>query len=449
MNLQECIAYALEHNLQVKRSKLEAELAAQDVLQAKGQVLPDLNGFANHVYNFGQRIDPFTNQFAQTRVQSNNFNLSSNLTLFSGLQNFNAIKQAQYSAMAGRLSIEDQKLNVSLNVALAYLQIIQNAELLRMAQSQRNAINQQVDQIQKLVKAGSRPEGDLFDVQAQLASEENNVVNAENNLNLAYLQLRQLMQYQEEDDFEVAIPEVSIPKQARVTSSPDYIYETASGQLPAIKSAEWRLKSAEKGVSLAKGRISPSLALGGSIGTGYSESRTEAVGQQINGNREIGFVEGTNQAVLVPDVEPVLQRVSFSNQLEDNVNRSFGFTLQVPLFNGFQTATAISRAKIQSDIAENNLEQTKNQIRQDIEQAHADATAALKNYRASEKGIESFRTAYEYAEKRFEVGLINAVDFNNARNNLLRAESQLIQAKYNYIFRMKILDFYLGNSIEL
>ena len=447
--LDRCIAYALEHNLQIEQSRLQAEINQQDVLQAKGQVLPTLNGFANHVYNFGQRIDPFTNQFAQTRVQSNNFNLSSNLTLFSGLQNFNAIKQAEFSAMAGRYNVEDQKNNVSLNVALAYLQILQNTELLRVAESQKNVISQQTTQLEKFVNAGTRPAGDLFEIQAQLANEEANVVNAENNLNLAYLQLRQLMQYEGESDFLVALPEVVIRENTTVSLSPNVVYETAQTTLPSIKSAEYQSLSASRGVNLARGRISPSLTLGGSVGTGYSESRREVIGQEFVGNQPVGFVEGSNETVLVPNFETNTQRVAFNDQLEENVNRSVGLTLQVPIFNGFNTATAINRAKIQSEIAETNLQLTKNQVRQDIEQAHADAVAALKNYRATEKSIESFQTAFDYAQKRFKVGAINAVEFNTAKNNLNQAESRLIQAKYNFLFRMKILDFYMGNPIQL
>lgn len=447
--LERCIEYGLENNLQVQQAQLQAEIGEQDLLQAKGQVLPNLNGFANHVYNFGQRIDPFTNQFAESRVQSNNFNLSSELTLFSGLKNYHSIKQAQSSALAGKYSADDQKNTISLNIALAYLQILQNNELLRIANGQRDVIAQQEKQLQKFVEAGTRPAGDLFEIQAQLANEEVNVVNAENNLSIAYLQLRQLMQYNEEEEFEIYIPELSIDGETRLTLTPNVVYETAENVLPSIKSAELREQSAAYGVKVAKGNISPTLSLGGSIGTGYSESRTAIVGQEFAGNQVVGFVEGTNQNVLRPSFNTVIEEVNFNDQLEDNVNRSIGFTLQVPIFNRLSTATAINRAKIQHEIAESNVELAKNQVRQDIQQAYADALAALKNYRATEKSIQSFQTAFEYAQKRFNVGTINGVEFNTAKNNLNQAESRLVQAKYNYIFRTKVLDFYMGNPIQL
>ncbi len=448
-DLEQCIQYALDNNLQIRQSELQAQLSEEDLLLAKGQVLPTLNGFGNHIYNIGQTIDPYTNTFAQNQVQSNNFSLSTGLNLFAGLQNYNAIKQAQTNVMASREDVADQKNNVSLNVALAYLQILQNEELFNIAKEQRDIIASQVTQTEKLVRVGSAADGDLFDIQAQLANEDASVITAENNLKLAYLQLKQLLQLDASTPFQIKIPNVIVDESARVSLMPETVYQQAEATLPSIKGAEYRLRSSERGISLARGRISPVLAFTGAIGTGYSENQTSITNVSFAGNSAVGFVEGTNATVYSPTYDYEYEKVGFFDQLDNNLNKSFGFTLQIPLFNGFSTHTAINKAKIQNEIAAVNLEVTKNQVKQDIEQAYADARAALNTYRATEKSVQSFQTAFDYAQKRFGVGMINAVEFNTAKNNLNRAQSELVRAKYTFVFRMKILDFYMGNPIQL
>ena len=446
--LEQCVNYAVENNITIKQSELQAQLSEQNVVGAKGSALPTLNGFATHGYNFGQRIDPFTNQFAETRVQSNNFQLSSNWVLFGGLQNYNSIRRSELEVMAAKYDVESTKNDISLQVALAYLRILQNDELLKVAEFQQDIIRQQVDRTERLVKAGSVPAGDLLQIQAQLANEEANVVNAQNQVDLAYLSLKQILQLDASADFEVVQPQVEVAVNAKMINSSTTIYANAEETLPAIKGAEIRVESTEKGIKVAQGSVSPRLSLNGSIGTGFSDLQTVGVGNAVEvGTRAIGFTENTMETVLTPVFDQDRQTKAFNDQLQDNFNQNITVTLNIPIFNGFQNANAISRSKIQNEIAKTTLLQVQNGVKQDIEQAYADAKAALRNYRATEKSLNSLQTAYDYAQKRFEVGMINAVDFNTAKNNLTQAQSNLVRSKYTYVFTMKILDFYMGNPI--
>lgn len=448
--LETCIQYALENNLQVKQSELNVQLSKANLTQSKGQFLPSVNASATHFYNFGRAIDPFTNQFAEDWVRSNNMNVRADWTLFNGMRNINGYKQSQYDMLANEYALESMEYDISLSITQAYLQILFNEENLRVTLSQLEQTRQQVDRTQKLVDAGGAPRGDLLDIQAQFANEELNRIDQENQLNLSYLSLKQLLQLPGNADLAVYRPSNLDTTSLRLPQSPAGIIESAYTNYPSIKSAEYSVLSAERGVAVAKSGVSPSLSLTGSIGTGYSGNNKILSDFEQGPDRPIGFVEGTNQTVFEPTFSPTSSEVtSFGDQVEDNFNRSIGFTLQVPIFNQFSTHTSISRAKIQREIANTQLEQEKQTVRQNIEQSYADALAAFKRYQSTQKSLESLQLAFDYAEKRFDVGVINAVDYNAAKNNLTRAQADLIRAKYEYIFRLKILDFYQGNPIKL
>ncbi len=446
--LKECIDYALEHNIQIKQQYLNLELSKGNLLQSKMALLPNINGSANQVYNYGKTIDMFTNTFATEKVQSNNFYLSSGITLFNGFQLLNTIKQNQYDAMSSAYSLDKFENDISLNIATAYLQILYNQELLEISKNQLEITTQQVERTKKLVDAGTLAKGSLLTMQSQAAGEELQLVSAQNQLDLSYLTLIQLIDLDSPKDFTIEKPIIEMAPDVSFLTEPIQIYEKSLTILPEIKSAELKVKSAYTGLSLARGRISPSLSLRGSIGTGYSGASTRYNGFTTNGQDIIGY---TSESIPVPVVKPHIdyniEKIPFNDQINDNINKSIGIYLTIPIFNNFQVKNTISASKINLKNAEYNLDLTKNNLNKSIYQAYADAKAALKKYYATLKAVEAMEESFKYTQQKFDVGMVNSIDYNDAKNKLVKAKSDLLQAKYEYVFRIKILDFYQGKPL--
>lgn len=448
-SLQKCVEYALENNLDVQQAALNMQNSQTNVMQAKGQFAPSVNASAYYGFNFGQRIDPFTNTFAQSTVGTGNFNLSANWTIFSGLQNLNNFTQSQYDYKSAEFAHKNAEYLTGLGVTTSFLQILFNVEALKVAENQLVVTRQQVERTKKLVDAGSAPQGSLYDIEAQAAREELAVVDADNQLILSYLALKQLLRLPGDFDMEIVIPTQFDTTALGLPTSLDAVIQTAYDSYPSIKSNEFAVLSAEKQVKLNNGRLIPTLTLSGSVGTGYSGNAVNNTGVEITGTQPIGFVETSLETVLSPTYKTLTERQSFGDQVSNNFNQSLGMSLSIPIFNRLSNRANINRAKVNVEIANNNLEREKQKVRQDIESAYADATAAFKRYRSTEKGLISLQEAFDYAQKRFDVGMINAVDYNLAKTNLAKAQSDLVRAKYEYIFRMKILDFYQGIPITL
>jgi outer membrane protein len=444
--LQQCIEHAMKNNLQVRIAILNNELNQANLKQSRANVLPNLNFGANNTYNFGKTIDRFTNQFANTRVQSINLGLQTQWNLFNGLQNYHTIKQNEINLMTGKYDIDRTKNDVSLNIANAFLQIVLARELVNITQNQVNTTNTQLTRIKKLVDAGALPKFNQYDVESQLSSEELNVVNAQNQLNIANLNLALLLNLNPEE-FSISKPEVPNPNDLPLNFTAQQIYASALSNQPIIKSAENQVLSAEKGVKIAKSAVSPSLVFSGSLGTGYS-----GLAQQIAGYDStiatIGYT-AVGDKVYSLFVNPVLEKSPYGTQFKDNFNRSLGLTLNIPLFNNLQTHTAITRSKINVESARLQLLQAKLDLQRTILQAYTDANGALKKFNATEKSVIALKESFKYVEQRYNVGAANSVDYNTQKNNVTNAEAQLLQAKYEYIFKAKVLDFYLGKAIVL
>ena len=424
-SLEDCVNYALENNIQVQQIELNQKLTEQDLKSSYYNTLPTVNASASHTYNFGQTIDPFTNQFANSQVRSNSFSIFSNFTIFNGFNNVNTIKRNQAQFESAKFDLEKMKNDISLNIANSYLTILFNEELLKNAENQLRVTQQQIDRIDKQVKAGALPEGALKDIEAQYASEELQLINAQNQLRVSKLNLAQLLRLESSESFEVSSPNLDNFQGVSELISPGALYLTALETMPEIKSAEYSLYAAEKSTDIARSAYYPTLTMNGSIGTGYSGA-----------NRR--FNPSTNE----------IEEVPFSDQLEQNENKSIGFRLSIPIFNGLSGRINVQRAKLRASSASLDLENTKLQLRQNIESAHNDAVAALKRYKAAEKSVSALETSFSYTQERFNVGIINSFDFNNEKNRLNNAQSELLQAKYNYIFSTKVLDFYQGKAIS-
>ncbi len=449
--LEDCINYALENNLDINKQLFTVESNKDALLQSGLNMLPNLNANGTNVWNFGQTIDQYTNTFATNTVRSNNFYISSNITLFSGLQKINTYKENKINLQASMFDVDVLKNNISLAVAKYYLEILFNIELLEVAKEQLRITTSQSDRIQKLVDAGSAARGDLLNIQAQKATEQLNVVDCENRLYISYISLQQLIDLPVASDFRVEKPmlkDVQAPKE-KITA--EIIFEKAMKTRPEIKSAELRVESAQKRLAIARGYVQPTLSLSGSWGTGYS-----GVAQQIDPNvpptishDTVGRTFPSNEAVIIDQLNYSYRTKSFSDQLRDNSNQSVGLYLNIPIFNGWSGRTAINQAKIQKSQVELELGIQTRDLRKIIEQSYADASSALQKFSASKEKVKAQTEAFNYAQQKFDVGVMTSFDYNNTKKDLTLAESQLLQAKYDFIFKTTILEFYMGNPIRI
>ena len=457
--LEKCVEYALSNNIQVKQQLLMAESEKALLQQNKLSLFPSLNGGASHGYNFGQTVDRYTNQFATSRVQTDNFYLGANVTLFDGFQKLNMVKQSKSNVEATRYETDKFMDDMSLNIATGYLQILFYDELVKTAQNQLDATVLQSKRLKSLVDAGAVAQGDYFTLEAQKAMENSQVISAQNNLDIAYLTLAQMLDLPTSAGFTIEHPDLALGTQPTLAIAPDQIYAFALETQPSIKGAESRVKSSEIALSIAKGGQSPSLALQGSLGSGYSgaaqilDSYNSFRPDITNNTPAAAFIPGVNgqpdQLVYTYGSTSKYSTKPFADQVKDNFNRSISLNLNVPIFNGWSTRTNISRAKINVENQKYNLESSKLQLNKTIQQAYADAKAALNNYEASTIGVNAARESFRYADVKFTNGSSNSVDYNNAKKDLEKAESDQLRAKYEFIFKSTVLDFYMGKPITL
>lgn len=447
--LQKCIDHAFQYSLNIKQGDLNVELAESSQKSSFGSMLPNLNGQASHGYNWGQTIDPFTNQFATERIRSNSFGLSTGLSLFNGFRLQNSLKQSNLDVLASKQDLERIKNDLALNVASAFLTVLLNQEFLNNAQNNYDNTSRQVSRIEKLVNAGQLAQGNLSEILAQQATDQANVVSARNNVMLAELSLIQLIRLTPEEipGFRISSPDDD-PEEIRMLTDAESVLQSALTNFPQVKSAEFQLQSAQVGEKIAEGASYPSLSVNFSYGTGYSGASQIPVGEpQIGNPYPIGYVGDTFQPVYTVPITYDYENKPFSDQLSDNINQSLFFSLQVPIFNGFSTRTNIQRAKIQKESAAIVLEQTQQQLSQEVQRAFADADAARQNYEAGKLALEASEKAFGYAETRYEQGMINNVEYSEARSRVDIARNNLVRNKFEYLFRARILEFYQGKAI--
>ena len=446
--LQECIKRAKEENLDIKQAKLSVLSSEQQLLQSKLSLFPSLNGGGSQGYNYGRTVDPYSNEFTNLNVKTNNFSLSSSVTLFSGFQNINKVKRDNYEYMAKKYDIEKVINDISLTVATDFLQLLFNKELVIMAEKQLEISIQQKERISKLVSAGQLAKSSLLETNSQVASEQLQLVKAKNQKEIALLNIKQLLEIQANTDFEILVPAIALPKQNKIQSTQE-IYNAALEVFPNVKSAEYRLKSSDKSLAISRGGRSPRITLNGSMGSGYSDARTRILGVDSLGMFPSGYQTVSGESVLMPILNYHSEITPFNQQLKDNFSQSLSFSLSIPLFNGWMTNSSIANAKIGVLSAKNELQKTKNQLRKQVEQVRADVIAAEKQYEFAKKSAVALQESFSYNEQKFNEGMLNVYDYNDAKNKLIKAESELLQAKYDYLFKIKILDFFMGKPLTL
>jgi len=420
--LEQCIRYAYENNIQLKQWQLDVLRAENDLLQSKLNLLPSLNASTGFQSSKGKVLDQQTFTIVSGKtVNTLTGNISSSVSLFRGLEKKNTIDRNLYSLLASRENVEKWKNELSINIALYYLQIVLAQELLAVVENQLNLTMLQVNRTSALVDAGSVPEGDLFEIQSQAARDELQIVTARNTLEMSRLNLAQLLDLEARTNFQVVIPDFSNLAISDLLSSADDVFATAETILPQIKAAEYDLKSAEKQLAITRGYRSPTLSLQGSYGSRYSSTARH----------------------------PIEEVYPFWEQIKDGVNSYVGLQMSIPVFNGWQINTTIKNAKLNVQNYQYQLQLSKNILYKEIQLAYADAVAALKQYVAATKAVTSIEEAFKYTRQKYEVGLMNFVDYSAAQTRLEAAQSDMLQAKFEYIFKTKVLDFYNGREIKL
>ncbi|HET9486657.1 MAG TPA: TolC family protein [Chryseosolibacter sp.] len=448
--LRECVDYALANNLQVKRSELTLELTSIDKRQSKLALLPTVNAFGSYGFNWGRGIDPVTNQFISSQRNGyTSLGASSDVTLFNGFRLQNTMKQASREFEATEQDLAKSRNDVTLNVISLFVNVVFNKELVENARLQLSSSQQQLERTRKLVAAGSVPKSNELNLDAQVATNELNLINQENALNLSMLQLQQALQIPANDNFDVETPELN-PEDLVLDQSRDEIFDIARGTMPEIKSAKLRIESSYYGVKASRGNLYPRISVNGSINTNYSSaSATRFVPDGGFNAFETGyFVQGTNAPVYGLQPTGSFQDIyGFNDQVKDNIYKSVSLRLTIPIFNNFNARANLQRAMISNEQAKISARESENTLRQTVETSYNNAIAASKSYNAALRQVDAREEAYRMAKQRFDIGAANYLEYQVAENDLFQARSDLARGKYEFIFWKKVLDFYLGNPL--
>ena len=450
--IAECVAYALENNISIKQSELDTQAAAIDKKDAFGNFLPTVNANASHSWNIGLNQNITTGLLENQTTQFTAAGLNSSISIYNGLQNQNRARRARLSIIAAQYQLDKMKDDISLNVANAFLQILFNKENLKVQNEQLVSNERQLSRTQELVNAGSIPKGDLLDVQATVSSNEQAVVIAENALLISKLSLAQLLQLDDFQNFDIADVDYAVQDSPTMLLGADAIYEKAREQRVELKIARTNLEIAERDVKIAKGAYEPSLQGFYSFSTraAYSDRVVGVVPNVSNPTSVIGTVDvdGTNYSVLQQNFSPLLAGPApLWEQFDDNKGHSFGLQLNIPILNGFAVKNNVARAKINSERFKIAYQQQELDLERNVFTAFADANGALNSYEAAVAALNARAEAYAYAKEKFNVGLMNAFDLNQAQTLYVNAQSEVLRTKYDYIFRVKVVEFYFGIPI--
>lgn len=417
--IRECVDHALENNITIKQNKLNIDLQEENVLSSKGSFLPTVNGNTGGNFGFGSTFDPVTQNRVATTTYGGSFGISTGVTIFNGYRNLNTYKQAQLGVKSSKLDLKKIENDISLFVVNGYLNILFAKENLNVAKVQASISQKQIERAKTQFEAGVKPKGDLLNAKSTAANDEQNVIAKENALNLAFLNLAQLLQV-DVLGFDVATIEVGSPSAVLLYNSPKEVYEKALLNRPEIERAKLDIESADLSINIAKSSYLPTVSANANASTNYGFNLDLPTGASNKG---------------------------FFNQINDNLGYGVGFSVNVPIFSAYKTDASVNRSKINKLKSEVNLENQKLQLQQTIEQAFLDSKAAAKTYEAAQISLAAQKEAFKNAQELYNYGSMTLFDFDQVRNRLVTAESAMIRAKYDYVFKTKVLKFYYGESI--
>lgn len=450
--IEECVNYALEHNISIKLTDLDSQLAAIDKKSAIGSFLPSINGSASHSWNIGLNQNITTGLLENETTQFTSAGLNATVDIYNGLRNQNRFRRANLAIISAQYQLTKMKDDVSLNVANAFLQILFNKENIKVQKELLANNEKQFDRTQELVNAGSVPRGDLLDIKATVADSKQKVIAAENAFLISKLSLAQLLQLDDFQDFDIADDKYEAKQSEVMFQTPDAIYKKALEERVEVKLAKANVEVAEKDVIISRGAFQPTLQGFYSFSTraGYADQVVGSVLDPLNPTRTIGSVDvnGTPTSVTTENYTPILGKSDpVFTQFSDNKGHNFGLQLNVPILNGFSARTNVQRSKVALEKSKVALSQSQLDLKRNVYTAFTDANGAYKSYESAVVALEARENAFNYAKERYNVGMMNAFDFNQSQTLYSNAQSEVLRTKYDYIFRTKIVEFYFGIPI--
>ena len=420
--LEECVTYAVENNLSIQQFELDLENATIDKSDAIGAFLPNLNGTLNGQSNTGLSFDPTNNQPVNTTQITSSGSVTSSAILFDGLRNVHRLNRAKLNAIANQYRLDNLVNDIRLNVAISYLRILSSKEAAKVARALYAVTEQDLIRTRELVESGVVARGDLLEIEATAATREQQIINAENDVLINRISLAQLLQITDYENFDISDVDIEVPAASILKNSPKTIFDKALTYWYETKFFETNVELAEKDLALAKGAASPTLSAFVNYNTRYSDQFLDPITGQV---------------------------IPFKEQLWINDGIAFGAQINIPVFNGWSTRNNIKRSQISVKKAELDLEQNKLDLETNINQAYVDVVNSSKAYDAAVKTREARILALDYSKERFDVGIMNSFDYSQAQARVDNAEAEVIRTKYDYVFRIKVLEFYFGLPIVI
>ena len=447
--LRECVSMALDNNLQMVAIENNLELAEISLRQSQHARFPSLSGSVTMGNSYGRTIDPTSNTFNEQSFLSNGFSLNSGVLLFNGFRIKNTIAQSRLNALASKQDIDQLERDITLNVATAFLNVLFAKENIAINENQLTQSIAQKELMQKMIRVGNSPENAIFDLEAQVAQNEQNLVTARNNLELTKLTLRQLMRLDPAIPFDIQVPEVQVEKDAYALLSMEELTENAFRNQPSLEASRLRINVAEKGEKIAEAGFYPTFSAGFNLLTNFSNRfrqfdrfEEQEIEQDITINGQPVTI-GTIQQV------PVFESIPYFDQLNNNLSYGYGLNLSIPIYSNYSVRANKNRAVVATNNAKNNYEILKDNVKVTVAQSYAEAKAAKARFEAAEKTFQAQSNVYTNALKRFETGNLNSYDLVRFKTLYENAQTNVLIAKYDLFFRIKVLDFYMGKPINI
>lgn len=447
--LEECVNRAINENISIKQAELDYLDSEISRKTAIGNFLPNLNIGSSHSWNIGLNQNITTGLLENITTQFSSMNLNLNLDILNGLKNIKQLHLANLSILANQYQLADMKENISLLVANSFLQILFNKEILKVQKSQLEISKKELKRANELVNNGVIPRGDLYEFEANLKTVEKSLIDADNSLKLAKISLAQLLLIDDYQKFDIVDKDYTLEISNILDKSPNEIFAYAVDNKNEIKIAETNLEIAKKSLEFNKSFLQPRLSAFYSLSTRIAYS-DRLIGSGDFNYIPIGIVENTNQRVLAPvQGTKIIPPKSFSDQFDINKGQNYGLSLSIPILNGFSVRSNVNRSKLNVQRSENLLFQRKLDLENTINQAYNDAFGSLKAYEASQKSLDARKLSFEYAQEKLNLGVLNPYEYSQVKQRYESSQSDLIRAKFDLIFKIKVLEFYFGLPVKI
>lgn len=451
--LERCVQYATDHNLDIRLNVLNERLAKLTLKQSQLSQLPNANVNGAYGRSYGRSVDPTTNQFVDGSYDFLSLGGNADVLVFGWFQKRNTIAANSLLSKAATADVDQLRDDVSLNVATGFLRAILAKEQIRVNEKQVALSSAQLDQTRSFVQAGRLPELNAAQLESQLATDSANLITAIADYNASILDLKALLNLDFAVPFEIQPPNISMEQQLALSDQdPESIYAEAKKHFGAIRGSDLRLQAAERNLRAAKGALYPSLTLGAQLGTNWASTYRDLVGvtEGTPGPSQY-FVpfQDTVVSVYQRNFSPIYRNTPFGDQLSNNFRQTFTINLNIPIFNAWQAQYNVRRARIDMQSREINRYQAELTLRQNVYKAYNDARNSVQKYYAAQRAADAASRAYDFAEKRYQLGLTNTIEYLTTQNNQYRADASALSAKYDLIFRLKVIDYYLGKQLKL